>query len=257
MTLLLPVLFGVAPPPPERKKRKKSRSRRLRILKSRCRFILHIFRWNAKTSDKPAGTRDRSHTRHSGLAKAAVLQRQPASAMLEATRTSYYDQSAGNQTAYAGALGATDGGKLQQQQQAVGAGPRPSLLSARAQAEAAQSLAMRPAENVPVYVMLPLDTVRNISQATGVCDCQSAALTNIGQPACTAAVLAQCTVTVVYLSYHGNCVLSTSVIGSRSACAFTNPSWPCVPRVTCTQPCRLLLKSCAACPDTSSACSPT
>jgi hypothetical protein len=83
--------------------------------------------------------------------------------MLEATIGLYYDESAGNQAAYAGALGATNGG-TPQQQQAVGAGPRPSLLSARAQAEAAQSLAMRPAENVPVYVMLPLDTVSNLSQ---------------------------------------------------------------------------------------------
>lgn len=86
--------------------------------------------------------------------------------MHEATKLSYFDQAVGDQAGYAGPSGATDG-VTPQQQQAVGSGSRPSLLLGRAQPDAAHSLAMRPAENVPVYVMLPLDTVSNLSQAAG------------------------------------------------------------------------------------------
>lgn len=82
--------------------------------------------------------------------------------MLATTDVAFFDHhKGGNLTACAAALGENDPAPFQQQQQTVDAlgHPHPGLLG-RGQAEAALSLAMRPAENVPVYVMLPLDTVR-------------------------------------------------------------------------------------------------
>jgi hypothetical protein len=72
-----------------------------------------------------------------------------------------FDEPSGDHGADGLALGSTDAG-IAPQQQSVNAGPAHTLLSGRAQADAAHSLAMRPAENVPVYVMLPLDTVRTL-----------------------------------------------------------------------------------------------
>lgn len=79
--------------------------------------------------------------------------------MLEATHAYYCDQKAGALAGCTAAL-ATNGATQHQQQQTVDAGRPHPLLLGRGQADAALSLAMRPAENVPVYVMLPLDTVR-------------------------------------------------------------------------------------------------
>jgi hypothetical protein len=78
--------------------------------------------------------------------------------MLEATREAYHEAAAGNQPGYVEALGPTGaaGATTAAPQQETVA---PPMLLGRAQADAARSLALRPAENVPVYVMLPLDTV--------------------------------------------------------------------------------------------------
>lgn len=84
-----------------------------------------------------------------------------------------FDQSSGDHGADGMALGSTDAG-IAPLQQSVDAGPAHTLLSGRAQADAAHSLAMRPAENVPVYVMLPLDTVRT-GQAVGMAGCPTVA----------------------------------------------------------------------------------
>lgn len=69
-------------------------------------------------------------------------------------------QQAGNAYAPAGAAGSAGAAEQQHPQQQKDRMPHVGLLaSGGVQADAAQSLAMRPAENVPVYVMLPLDTV--------------------------------------------------------------------------------------------------
>lgn len=77
--------------------------------------------------------------------------------MLEATREAYHEAAADNQPGYVGALGSMGaaGATTAAQQETVA----PPLLLGHTQADAARSLALRPAENVPVYVMLPLDTV--------------------------------------------------------------------------------------------------
>jgi ABC-type uncharacterized transport system YnjBCD permease subunit len=77
-----------------------------------------------------------------------------------------FDQSSADDGAVGMVLGSTDGG-IAPLQQSVDAGPAHTLLSGRAQADAAHSLAMRPAENVPVYVMLPLDTVWTLVKLWG------------------------------------------------------------------------------------------
>jgi hypothetical protein len=82
-----------------------------------------------------------------------------------------FDQSSADHGADGMALGSTGAG-IAPLQQSVDAGPAHTLLSGRAQADAAHSLAMRPAENVPVYVMLPLDTVRTLDKPWGHLDAQ-------------------------------------------------------------------------------------
>lgn len=77
-----------------------------------------------------------------------------------------FDQSSADHGADGMAHGSTDA-DIASLQQSVDAGPAHTLLSGRAQADAAHSLAMRPAENVPVYVMLPLDTVRTLVKLWG------------------------------------------------------------------------------------------
>lgn len=75
--------------------------------------------------------------------------------MLEATREACHEAAADNQPGCVAALGSTvAAGATRAAQEPVA-----RLLLGRAQADAARSLALRPAENVPVYVMLPLDTV--------------------------------------------------------------------------------------------------
>jgi len=79
--------------------------------------------------------------------------------MLEASERINHDDQSRVHAAYVGAMSLDDAVHCQQQQQTVDARRPHPLLAGRTQADGAFSLAMRPAENVPVYVMLPLDTV--------------------------------------------------------------------------------------------------
>lgn len=93
--------------------------------------------------------------------------------MLEASERANHDGHPLIHASYGGAMSLNDAVHCQQQQTVDAGRPHP-LLAGRTQADGAFSLAMRPAENVPVYVMLPLDTVStpftgapNLQTATG------------------------------------------------------------------------------------------
>lgn len=81
--------------------------------------------------------------------------------MFDATKLSYQDA---HHPGMATSAYVSMGGHTNNAQQQNGAQPQQplGLLPGRvggAQPDGAHSLALRPAENVPVYVMLPLDTV--------------------------------------------------------------------------------------------------